>query len=152
MTRRQRNARQALAVALGTAALLAGCGGEGSQAPYGGGAPGAPTIEVTTELWSGWSEEDDAPRPTTGTLVPEAGEEHETGCAGYGGPSNVTFTVAAVTGDAVAITFNRTLSLSDDGGINLNDTLDSYLLSAGETVELATPTTDAGCIFTLDAS
>ncbi|MGY5764466.1 hypothetical protein ACXET9_04605 [Brachybacterium sp. DNPG3] len=100
------------------------------------------SLRVVISDWTGWSEEQ--PEPVTVDLEAEEGDVLDLGEAPFG----VVLTVTRLTAERLTLTSNDPLSeRSEGGGIDLRTKQTTFRVDRGRTIEMTTPTMDAGTTF-----
>lgn len=117
------------------APLLAGCGA-GDEGPV--------TLEVTTQGWTGWSEQQ--PEPETESVTLEEGDSFTVTMLG----DEVTVTVASVDDEEIELETSKELARRNPGGGSDHDDLtDEFTLDRNGSVAFTTPSLDGGTTVTV---
>ncbi len=133
------NLRAVAVLLLLLAPVLTGCG-----SGDGGGDDGPVTLEVTTQGWTGWSEEQ--PEPSSQSVTVSEGETFTVTMLG----DEVTVTVTAVDDDGIVLETSKELARRNPGGGSDHDDLtDEFALDRDGSVAFTTPSLDAGTTVTV---
>jgi len=98
---------------------------------------------ITVQDWTGWSEKQ--PQPTTTHVRLRTGESATVDVVG----GELTVTVTRVTRTKVTITTNRAMSpRHTGGGIDLSSKQQRFTFARDATLQITTPTMDAGTTLT----
>lgn len=127
-------------MARGSRLLLALLALPGALALTGCGDDGPVELEVTVQDWSGWQREQPEPERFTRTLA-----EGDTFTVDVLGEDDLEVTLVEVDGGEIAVETSARLAV--DGG--LRDLATSFSFERGGSIELETPTLDAGTRLTL---
>lgn len=105
------------------------------------------TLEVTVAAWNGW-DPDDKPTPETSTVEVSEGSSFEVEAL-----DAITFEVTSIDDDQLELGSDADLALRNaHGGIDVNHPVDEFTLDRAGTLELSTPTLDAGIDITIEVA
>ena len=122
---------------VGTMLVIAGCSDSTPARP-------TPTIEIVSSDWTGWQKQQ--PEPTRTAVTAERGKSFEVDQLG----GTVVFTVDEVRHDAVELSTDEALvDATGAEGVDLSGGSYDFELTTEASLELATPTMDAGTKITL---
>lgn len=142
------SARLVLVVPVLAAAVLSGCDSGPDDA--GGDRTDGRVLTIVSTEWNGW-DPDHQPTPETTTVPVHVGATATV--EGVGESDPVTFEVTQVMGSRVEVASSHRLAPEgESGGSDLTDLQDLFLVDAGRSTELDTPTLDGGVSYTLTLS